>query len=143
MTSQVEARSAGTYSTTDIGSRRLDRVSVVESAFDTWQPRGGDRVDLVFATTAWHWLDPAVRYEQAWRLLRPGGHLPRYVERRHVFPGDGDPFFVELEEVYDEMAVGPPHDAVRSRSGELSDYSEEIEGTGLFTDVVVSHFDGN
>jgi SAM-dependent methyltransferase len=108
MTSQVEARSAGTYSTTDIGSRRLDRVSVVESAFDTWQPRGGDRVDLVFATTAWHWLDPAVRYEQAWRLLRPGGHLPRYVERRHVFPGDGDPFFVELEEVYDEMAGARP-----------------------------------
>jgi hypothetical protein len=28
-------------------------------------------------------------------------------------------------------------------SGELSDYSEEIEGTGLFTDVVVSHFDGD
>jgi hypothetical protein len=31
----------------------------------------------------------------------------------HVFPGDGDPFFVELEEVYDQMA-GAPHDAVRS-----------------------------
>lgn len=115
-------------------------VSVVESAFETWQPRGGDRFDLVFAATAWHWLDPAVRYEQAWRLLRPGGHLAIW-SASHVFPADGDPFFVELQEVYDEIGEGLPDDAVRPRPGELSDDSEEIEGTGLFADVVVRHFD--
>jgi SAM-dependent methyltransferase len=62
-------------------------VSVIEGAFETWKPPTGERFDLVFAATAWHWLDPAVRYEQAWRLLRPGG-LPddrEEIERTGLF----------------------------------------------------------
>src|SRR5258706_15825577 len=42
--------------------------------------RRGSRMEqppstLVFAATAWHWIDPAVKYRRAWELLRPGGHL--------------------------------------------------------------------
>ena len=43
--------------------------------FEEWQPRPDERFDLVYAATAWHWIDPAVRYRRAWQLLRPGGHL--------------------------------------------------------------------
>jgi len=50
------------------------------------------------AATAWHWLDPATRYERAWRLLRPGGHLAIW-SGAHVFSEDGDPFFADLQEV--------------------------------------------
>jgi SAM-dependent methyltransferase len=38
------------------------RVDVVEGAFETWKPPAGSRFDLVFAATAWHWLDPMVRW---------------------------------------------------------------------------------
>ncbi|MGH3661473.1 MAG: class I SAM-dependent methyltransferase [Micromonosporaceae bacterium] len=60
-------------------------VRIVEADFDTWQPRQGAAYDLVFAATAWHWLDPATRYRNAWTLLRPGGHLA-FWGATHVFP---------------------------------------------------------
>ena len=43
--------------------------------FETWRPPRPRAFDLVFAATAWHWIDPAVGYRRAWELLRPGGHL--------------------------------------------------------------------
>ena len=94
----------------------------------------------MFAATAWHWLDPAVRYQRAWRLLRPGGHLAIW-SATHVFPEGGDPFFAELQEVYEEIGEGVPEDALRPRPGELPDDRDEIERTGLFEDVLVRHFD--
>ena len=56
-------------------------VTVVQSAFETWTTPQDERFDLVFAATAWHWLDPAIRYQQAWRCLRPAGHLARCPSR--------------------------------------------------------------
>jgi len=59
----------------------------------------------------------------------------------NVLPEDGDPFFAELQEVYDDIGEGLPADATRPRPSELPDDHEEIERTGLFEDVVVRHFD--
>jgi SAM-dependent methyltransferase len=115
-------------------------VEVVESAFETWDMAVDEPFDLVFAATAWHWLDPAVAYERAWRLLRPGGHLAIW-SATHVFPADGDPFFASLQTVYDEIGEGPAEKVVRPRPGELPDDREEIERTGRFGPVVVRHFD--
>jgi SAM-dependent methyltransferase len=117
-----------------------DRAEVIESAFEAWEPPAGERFDLVFAATAWHWLDPTLRYERAWRLLRPGGHLAIW-SATHVFPAGGDPFFAELQEVYEEIGEGLPGDATRPRPGELPDDRAEIERSGRFEDVVVRHFD--
>lgn len=115
-------------------------VEVVETAFETFDPPKSDRFDLVFAATAWHWLDPAIRYQRAWELLVPGGHLA-FWSATHIFPEDGDPFFAELQEVYDEIGEGRPEGAVYPRPGELPDEREEIERSGLFDDVVARHFD--
>jgi len=115
-------------------------VTIAENAFETWRPTVTDRFDLVFAATAWHWIDPATRYQRAWELLRPGGHLA-FWSATHVFPDGGDPFFVELQDVYDEIGEGLSEDAARPRPGELPDHRGEIERTGLFEDVVVRHFD--
>ncbi len=112
-------------------------VDVIESAFEDWQPPAGERFDLVFAATAWHWLDPAVRYRHTWELLRPGGHLAIW-RADHVFPDGGDPFFAEIQEIYDEL--GEPG-GVRRRPGELPDDREEIESSGLFEHVFTRHFD--
>ncbi len=51
-------------------------VEVVQGRFEEWRP--GEPVSLVFAATAWHWIDPAVRYARAWHVLRPGG-LPGHL----------------------------------------------------------------
>ena len=82
-------------------------AEVIEGRFEEWRARPGERFDLVYAATAWHWIDPAVRYRQAWQVLRPGGHLA-FWSALHVFPDGGDPFFREIQEVYEEIGEGLP-----------------------------------
>jgi SAM-dependent methyltransferase len=50
------------------------RLEVVVGSFeDVELPRAA--FDLVFAATAFHWLDPGIRVEKASQVLRPGGVL--------------------------------------------------------------------
>ncbi len=114
-------------------------VQVVQAAFEVWRPPAGTSYDLVFAATAWHWPDPAVKYRRAWELLRPGGHLA-FSEAAHVFPEGGDPFFADLQDVYDEIGESLPPGAVFARPGELPDARREIEDSGLFGDVQIRQF---
>lgn len=113
-------------------------VAVVEARFEDWRPAAGQRFDLVFAATAWNWIDPAVRYARAWQALAPGGHLA-FWNADHVFPDGGDPFFREIQDVYDEIGEGGG--GRWTRPGELADRTEEIEAGGLFEVVHVRHFD--
>ena len=116
-------------------------VQVIEGSFETWPPAAEGGFDVVFAATAWHWVDPAVKYRRAWEVLRPGGHLAVW-DATHVFPEGGDPFFGEIQHVYDEIGEGPPPGtAVQHRPGELPESAAEIEGSGWFEDVTVRHFD--
>jgi SAM-dependent methyltransferase len=104
-------------------------VEVVQGRFEDWRPE--EPVGLVYAATAWHWVDPRVRYRRAWEVLRPGGHLAVWAQE-HVFPDGGDPFFREIQDVYDEIGEGLPPDAVYPRPGELPDERADIEASGLF-----------
>jgi SAM-dependent methyltransferase len=52
-------------------------VEVVERRFEDWDP-GRERFDLVYAATAWHWLDPDGRDERVSAALQPSDvTLPR------------------------------------------------------------------
>jgi SAM-dependent methyltransferase len=115
-------------------------AEVVEGRFEEWQPRAGERFDLVYAATAWHWIDPAVRYRRAWEVLRPGGHLA-FWSALHVFPDGGDPFFREIQEVYDEIGAGQPPGEGVPRPGELREQGAEIEASGLFEVLAIRHLD--
>ncbi len=115
-------------------------VQVIEAAFETWQPTSDEHFDLVFAASAWDWIDPAARYQKAWQVLRQGGHLA-FWSATHVFPDGGDPFFREIQKVYDEIGEGLPPGASWSRPAELPDDRALIEASGLFVDVFVRHFD--
>jgi len=118
----------------------FEDVQVVQSAFETWEPPAAMFYDLVFAATAWHWIDPAIRYRKAWALLRPRGHFAFWAAT-HVLPYGGDPFFAEIQEIYDEIGEGLPPDFVCIRPGEMFDERAEIEETELFEDVQVRQFD--
>lgn len=118
----------------------FDQVDVVEDSFERWDIGDREPFDLVFAATAWHWLDPARRYRAAWQAMRAGGHLA-FWNARHVFPIGGDPFFVDIEDVYEEIGSAPGGGTRRPRPGELEEQRDEIEGSGLFEVVDVRHFD--
>jgi SAM-dependent methyltransferase len=115
-------------------------AEVVEGRFEEWQPRPGERFDLVYAATAWHWIDPAVRYRRAWEVLRPDGHLA-FWSALHVFPDGGDPFFREIQEVYEQIGAGQPPGEGFPRPGELWERGAEIEASGLFEAPAITHFD--
>ena len=114
-------------------------VEVVEARFEDWTP-AGEPFALVFAATAWHWVDPAVRYRRAADVLEPRGHLALW-GAGHVIPYDGDPFFDELQDVYDEIGESRPPDATLPRPQELDDDREEIEASGLFEVVDIKQYD--
>ena len=115
-------------------------VEIVQSAFESWRPPAGATYDLVFAATSWHWVDPTVRYRKAWELLRSGGHLAVW-SASHVFPAGGDPFFGEIQNVYDAIGERLPPGSTYPRPGELPDWREEIEAGGLFGDTKIRQFD--
>ena len=115
-------------------------VTVAQDAFESWEPPPGQSFDLVFAATAWHWTDPDVRYQQAWRCLRPGGHLATWAAT-HVVPAGGDQFFAEIQEIYDEIGEGLPPGTAFPQPGELPDDTAGIEASGLFEVSCVRQFD--
>ena len=113
-------------------------VELHVAPFEEWEVPP-ERFELVYAATAWHWLDPAVRYRKAHSLLRPDGHLA-FWSAGHAFPPDFDRFFAEIQPIYDELGEGhegewppPPPDLV-------ADSRDEIEASGLFEDVAVRRY---
>lgn len=110
-------------------------VRVVTSAFEEWRP-GGERFDIVFAATAWHWLDPSMRYARAAAALRPGGVLA-FTTGAHAYPPGFDPFFTEIQECYEAIGAGmmkwppPPPEQV-------PDAREEIERSNHFHDLRIA-----
>jgi SAM-dependent methyltransferase len=119
----------------------FERVTVLNADFESWVPDGGAPFGLVFAATAWHWIDPEVKYGKAWSLLKPGGHLA-FWEAVHVVPEEeGDPFFREIQDVYDEIGEGLPAGWQFRTPRTMPDSRAEIEASGLFADVTIRRFD--
>jgi SAM-dependent methyltransferase len=104
-------------------------VEVVHADFERWEPRGAP-FDAVVAFTAWHWVDPDVRYARAAGVLRAGGALG-VVATKHVSREGGDPFWVEVQADYDAV-VPSEHNRPPPRPEEVADLSAEIESSGLF-----------
>ncbi len=52
------------------------KVRVVNTTFESFSE--DEAYDGIFSATAFHWIDPAVKYEKAWRLLADGGLLALY-----------------------------------------------------------------
>jgi SAM-dependent methyltransferase len=83
----------------------LPAVEVVAAAFEDW-PLPEAPFDAVFAATAFHWVDPAVRVSKSARALRPGGILAT-VATHHVAGGSAE-FFVEAQECYERFDPATP-----------------------------------
>jgi SAM-dependent methyltransferase len=113
-------------------------VEVEVAAFEEW-PGQPETFELVFAATAWHWLDPAIRYRKAHEQLRPGGHLA-FWGAFHAFPPDFDPFFSEIQQVYDAIGETFDGDWPPPAPDDAPDARGELEATGLFDCVTVRRY---
>jgi SAM-dependent methyltransferase len=108
---------------------RYGNVRIVQSDFERWDP-AGEAFPLLFCAQAWHWIDPAVRYERAAAALSGGGLLAAFWNR----PAWGKTQLrSELAHVYelvvpDLLPQGPLHPANFNPGGE-QDWIADIEHT--------------
>lgn len=109
-------------------------TSVITTTFEDWQPEHPGDYALVYAATAWHWVDPEVRWSKVASILADGGHLAVF-GAGHGFPEDFDPFFTEIQQTYNELGEGlddwPP-----PRPDQLPDPSPEYRAAGFAVDAV-------
>lgn len=114
---------------------RWDYVEIVTSSFETYA--SDERFDAILAFSAFHWIDPSERYRKAASLLRDSGFLI-VADTRLVATPDGDPFFTEVDEDYEDVlgerahAPGAPgleglHDQI-NENGFFSHLSEHRYG---------------
>jgi SAM-dependent methyltransferase len=124
----------------DIARRKLapyPQVEIVDTAFEEWEPQHAG-FDAVVSFTAFHWLDPHVKYEKSARLLRAGGLLA-IVETEHVVVEGGDPFWVDVQEDYDAV-VPSPDNRPPPPTEQIGDLRAQFEETGLFRDIEVRRY---
>lgn len=49
-------------------------VEFAQSTFEAWEPTG-EQFGVVASAQAWHWVDPAISFSKAAKVLKPGGVL--------------------------------------------------------------------
>jgi SAM-dependent methyltransferase len=117
---------------------KYPRVKVIPTTFEAW-----DRVgvfDLVYAASAWHWLEPDVRYAKAASVLNPGGSLALFAAS-HAFPEDADRFFFDVQAIYEEIGEDNPWEtSPPPLPDEVPDDAEEMIRSELFQDVRVRKY---
>jgi SAM-dependent methyltransferase len=113
-------------------------VDIHVAPFEVWKSEP-DAFALVYAATAWHWIDPAIAYRKAHRLLRPGGNLA-FWSARHAFPAGFDPFFTEIQDVYDEIGESHPGEWPPPAPTQIPDEAKEVESSGLFDEIQVRRY---
>ncbi len=117
------------------------RAEVQTADFEEWPLEAGT-FDLAVSATAFHWLDPGVAYRKVARALTPAGSIALFWNE-HVHSDASGGFFEAAQEVYERETpeiVGPEDYKGLPRPEEVPDRSGEIEGTGLFGDVITRSY---
>ena len=77
--------------------KTFPNVSFAEQAFEEWESKG--KFDLITSATAFHWVDPKMRYLKAFEVLKSKGFLAVF-SNQHVRKDEG--FFAESQSLYDK-----------------------------------------
>ena len=117
----------------DIGADLIDvakaklkmfpNVSFVRAAFETWKPNVS--FDLVISATAFHWVDPKVRYLRVLEALGSKGFLAVF-SNQHARKDEG--FFAEVQDLYDRYYPQP--------TGNRPTHSTNFPGVEAFQDPI-------
>ena len=116
-------------------------VRVYTGAFEEWAVEP-EAFDLAISATAFHWIDPAVRYHKAAQALRTDGTLALFWNQ-HVYSDAGAEFFAAAQQVYRREAPMLAKEDVEPipRAEQVPEpVKSEIEATNLFGPVTVRRY---
>jgi protein-L-isoaspartate O-methyltransferase len=108
------------------------RASVEVGAFEEWSPPAVP-FDAVVCATAFHWLDPNVRFARCAAALRPGGALA-IISTHHV-AGGSHAFHVESQRLYVGAGLAEDENFSPPAAEELPPSYPELDGDPAFTQV--------
>lgn len=126
----VARRNLAAYSQVQIEVGAFEEAQVEQAAYD-----------LVYSATAFHWLDPTVRYRKAAQVLKPGGSIALFWNK-HVHTDADDGFFARVQECYDHVRpIGEEQFPGLPRPEELpEDERGQIEASRFFGPVTVRRY---
>lgn len=126
----VARRALASYPQVHVRVGTFEQAAIAEGTYD-----------LVTSATAWHWIDPAIRYIKAARALKPGGAVaPFWYKDTHSDAGGR--FFEEVQQVYDHLTPELIGDYQPLGRVEHLPETERIaiEQSGLFGPVAVRRY---
>jgi SAM-dependent methyltransferase len=83
---------------------RNERLEVEEQLFEAWEPRGR-RFALIFSATAFHWVDPNVKWAKTAEVLLDGGHLA-LATNRTVSGSTFEDLYTATRALHEQHGVG-------------------------------------
>ncbi len=112
-------------------------LNVINASFeDADLPSGA--FDLVTSFTAFHWVDPEVRYVKTRDLLRPGGALAVVMTNQIASEADRG-FFDRVQPIYRKYFPGEERSEVPGEDIVPVEY-QEMKSGGLFDDVQLHRY---
>ena len=99
------------------------------SRFEDWR-LPPEPFDLVLSASAFHWIDPAVRFVKSASALKRGGHIA-VINTYHV-RGGTEGFFDEVQSCYRQHMPDAPTRELRSADA-IAPSTGAYEASGLFT----------
>ena len=113
------------------------RVTVIHADFDT-ADLAPARYDLVFAATAFHWLDPATRFRRAHHLLKARGALALCWHRPVVTAISRD-FVDAAQQIYHQVApeLTRSYKQPPRPNAVATEYAQLIPASGLFDELAI------
>lgn len=100
-----------------------------------------ERFDLLISATAFHWIDPAIRYAKAAQALKPSGAIALFWNH-HVWSAASGHFFDETQEFYLRAgeAKAKEYQGLPQPDDLPTTVKAEIEATGLFGEVTIRRY---
>ena len=95
--------------------------------------------DMVFAATAFHWLDPNVRLRKAVELLAPGGVLAT-LSTIQIQSGVDRGYFERSHAIYKRYRPDEQNNELPTEESAIPNDYEEFRSSGLLDDVIVRRY---
>jgi len=104
-------------------------VEIIGSTFENYSSNGL-KFDGIFSATAFHWIDPEIKYKKASELLKDDGLLVLYWNNYGIKDGE---LSKSIEELYAKYGMKTDNKNVHERQAEnITRRRNEIEDSGLF-----------
>jgi Dimethyladenosine transferase (rRNA methylation) len=125
--------------------RQYQNLDVINDSFEKI-PLENDKYDLIYAASAFHWVDAEIGCPKALRLLKCGGTLALF--RYNAVPDDGEKLYEKIQTIYEKYFHKPYVRPAKTTREEYEKPTEIFKGFRFndlkeygFADVIMKFYD--